>query len=435
MKEKFINIIQRIKSGLQNTLKIWLREYQVIFTDVGVLIVMVAAPLVYPALYSLIYNPEIITDMPIAVVDLSNSSESRQFTRNLDATQELKVASISVSMNEAIEQFKQRKVRGIIEIPGSFNKDIAQGIQTNISAYADMEFFLYYKTLLMGTSFVTLETGKHLQFRSLTAQGQTAQEADAAINPILIDDTSIANAVGGFATYAIPVALIMIIQQTLIIAIGIMAGTARERHALGTLVPLDRKKMGTFRLVIGKGAAYFTIYTLLCVYMLGVIPAIFGYYRLAGFRELSTLMTPFLLACIFLGMTISVLFRNRESPMLLFVFTSFPLFFLSGIIWPVSNFSHFWLMVRDIFPSSYAVFGYIKMNTLGASVSETSREIVALWIQAGIYFLTACLVYYSEVRLSQRKQNEIKSNPLRTIRQKITGRQQNCLNTLPANNN
>lgn len=422
MKEPRNNTIRRINSGFINTLKIWLREYQVIFTDVGVIIVMIAAPLVYPVLYSLIYKPEIITDMPIAVVDLSKSADSRQFTRQLDATQELKVAYIATSMNEGIEQFKLRNIRGIIEIPKSFSKDIAQGNQTNISAYADMEFFLYYKTLLLGTSFVTLETGKQIQVRNLMQQGETLNEADAAVNPILIEDTSVANAVGGFATYAIPVALMLIIQQTMILAIGIMAGTARERHAMGTLVPLDKNKLGTFRQVIGKGAAYFTIYAMMSVYLLGIIPQIFGYYRLANFNELAALITPFLLSCIFFGMTISVLFKNRESPMLLFLFTSFPLFFLSGIIWPLSNFSNIWLIVREVFPSSNAVMGYIKMNTLGATITETSREITALWIQTGIYFLTACLVYYVQVKLSESKGKEINTSPITSIKHKIAGR-------------
>jgi ABC-2 type transport system permease protein len=435
MKERIKNTIHRINSGFINTLKIWLREYHLLFTDVGVIIVMIAAPIVYPILYSLIYYPEIITDLPIAVVDLSRSSESRQFTRQLDATQELKVAYICSSMEDAVNQFKQKKVRGIIEIPNSYSKDIAKGNQTNISAYADMEFFLYYKTMLMGTSFVTLETGKQIQINKLLQQGETFQEANVSANPILIDDTSVANAVGGFATYAIPVALMLIIQQTLILAIGIMAGTARERHALGTLVPLDKNKMGTFRMVIGKGAAYFTIYALLCVYLLGIIPQIFGYYRMAGFKELASLITPFLLSCIFFGMTISVLFKNRESPMLLFLFTSFPLFFLSGIIWPLSNFSNFWLIVREIFPSSNAVFGYIKMNTLGSSISETSREITALWIQTGVYFLTACLVYFVQVRLSEHKNTEISTLPSNRLRQKLAGRLSGGINTTSAETN
>ena len=227
---------------------------------------------------------------------------------------------------------------------------------------------------------------------------------------------------GGFASYGIPAALILIIQQTLIIAIGILAGTARERHFFSTLVPLDRKRMGTFRLVAGKAVAYFTIYALLCVYMLGMIPKWFGYGQSAGLKELMALITPFILSSIFLGLTISVIFKNRESSMMLYLFTSIPLLFLSGIIWPLSNFGTIWLAVREIFPSSNAIFGYIKMNSLGATIFETRKEIFSLWMQTGIYFLTACATYAYQVNFSEHLRDKLASLPIKEVRKKmITG--------------
>jgi ABC-2 type transport system permease protein len=387
--------------GLRNMARIWMREFRLIFSDAGVMVLIFAVPLLYPVLYSFIYYPEVVRDLPIAVVDLSHSRDSRQFIRNLDATPDLKVAANALSMEEAINLFKKREVRGIVQIPETFSADIAMKHQTNISAYADMEFFLYYKALMTGASFVALETGKEIQVHNLMNEGLTERQAEVTAEPLKLIDNAMANPAGGFASYGIPAALILIIQQTLIIAIGIMAGTARERHPQGTLISLDRRRMGPFRQVIGKSAAYFTIYALLCVYMLGMIPQWFGYVRSANFTELIALMTPFLLSSIFLGHTLSVLFRNRESAMLLYLFTSIPLLFLSGIIWPLSNFSPVWLAVREIFPSSNAMFGFIKMNSLGATIFETRKEIMALWIQAGIYFLTACLVYGYQVRFSE----------------------------------
>jgi ABC-2 type transport system permease protein len=419
MENKNINIFSQIKAGLTNTLRIWLREFQLIFSDVGVMILIFAVPLIYPLLYSFIYYPEVVRDLPIAVVDLSNSSDSREFIRNLDATPDLKVATVSISMEEATAMFKNRKVRGIVQIPETFSKDIAMKRQTTISAYADMEFFLYYKALMTGCSFVTLETGKQIQIKNLVNDGLTEQQAQITAEPFLMVDNSMANQAGGFASYGIPAALILIIQQTLVIAIGILAGTARERHVFGTLVPLDRKRMGTLRLVLGKAAAYFTIYALLCVYMLGMIPEWFGYGQSADLTELIALITPFILSSIFLGLTLSVIFKNRESSMMLYLFTSIPLLFLSGIIWPLSNFSPVWLAVREIFPSSNAIFGYIKMNSLGASIFETRKEIMTLWIQAAIYFLTACITYGYQVNFSAHLRSELASHSFREIRQRI----------------
>jgi ABC-2 type transport system permease protein len=419
MKNNKINIFGQIREGFTNTLRIWMREFQLIFSDVGVMILIFAVPLVYPMLYSFIYYPEVVRDLPIAVVDLSHSPDSRQFTRELDATPDLKVAANSISMEEAISMFKNREVRGIVQIPETFSKDIAMKRQATISAYADMEFFLYYKALMTGTSFVALQTGKQIQINNLVNDGLTEQQAEITAEPFKMVDNAMANQAGGFASYGIPAALILIIQQTLIIAIGLLAGTARERHIFGTLVPMDRKRMGTLRLVLGKSAAYFSIYAMLCVYMLGMIPEWFGYGQSAGFTDLIALITPFLLSSIFMGLTLSVIFKNRESSMMLYLFTSIPLLFLSGIIWPLSNFSPVWLVVREIFPSSNAIFGYIKMNSLGAGIFETRKEIMSLWIQTGVYFLTACITYGYQVNFSVHLRSELASHSFREIRQKI----------------
>jgi len=419
MENKNLKINKQIREGFASTLRIWMREFQLIFNDVGVMVIIFAVPLIYPMLYSFIYYPEVVRELPIAVVDLSYSSQSREFTRNLNATPELKVTCNPMSMDEAIELFKKREIRGIVQIPASYAADIAMKRQTTISAYADMEFFLYYKALMTGTSFVALETGRQIQVKNLMNGGLTEQQAQVTADPLKLVDNAMANQAGGFASYGIPAALILIIQQTLILAIGILAGTARERHPFGTLVPLDRKRLGTLRLVVGKSAAYFTIYALLCVYMLGMIPRWFGYAQSASFTELIALISPFLLSSIFLGITLSVVFKNRESAMILYVFTSIPLLFLSGIIWPLSNFSTVWLVVREIFPSSNAIFGFIKMNSLGATIFETRKEIMSLWIQTGFYFLTACLVYAFQVNYSALIRSELASHSIREIRKKI----------------
>ncbi|MDY0024943.1 MAG: ABC transporter permease [Lentimicrobium sp.] len=400
MKTYILNLSGKIKEAVANTFRVCMREYQLIFTDLGVVVLLLVVPVVYPVLYSFIYYPEVVHDLPVSVVDLSHSPASRDYIRSLNATPEVKIEHYCLSMEEAIVRFKKGQSNGIVVIPENFSNNIATGQQAVISVYADMKFFLHYKAIMMGSAFVTLQKGSDIQIERLMAGGLSAHQADIQANPILLNGNAMANSAGGFASYGIPAALMLIIQQTLVLSIGILAGTARERHAGGLLVPPDRRRIGTLRLVVGKSAAYFTIYLILSVYMLAFIPRIFGYPQMAGAGELSALLIPYLLSAIFMGMTLSVLFKNRESPMLLYLFASFPLLFLSGIIWPLSNMGTLWLAVREIFPSSNAMYGFIKMNTLGAGISETRSEIMALWVQSGIYFLMACLVYWKQVKIA-----------------------------------
>ena len=119
-----------------------------------------------------------------------------------------------------------------------------------------------------------------------------------------------------------------------------------------------------------------------------------------GVLTLFTL--PYLAACIFFAMTASIAIRNRETCMLLFVFTSVPLLFLSGISWPGAAMPTFWKYFSYIFPSTFGINGYVRINSMGATLNEVSFEYQALWIQTGFYFITTCLVYRWQILQSRK---------------------------------
>ena len=88
--------------------------------------------------------------------------------------------------------------------------------------------------------------------------------------------------------------------------------------------------------------------------------------------------------------------------MLIFVFTSVPLLFISGISWPGAAIPPFWKYVSYIFPSTFGINGFVKINNMGATLSEVAFEYKALWIQAGVYFLTTCWVYRWQILMSRK---------------------------------
>ena len=117
-------------------------------------------------------------------------------------------------------------------------------------------------------------------------------------------------------------------------------------------------------------------------------------------------MIPFLLATIFFGMTISCIVRYRENILLIVVFTSVPLLFLSGMSWPQSAMPGAWQAVADLFPSTFGVRGFIRLNTMGATLQDIRTEYIALWIQTVVYFLTACAVYRHQLKLTRQHEAE-----------------------------
>ena len=88
-----------------------------VFKDEGVLIFFVIVPIVYPILYSWIYNNEAVREVPVCVVDQSHSQLSRQFIRMCDASPDVKIAYYAQDLDEAKSLVSRQLVKGIYLIP------------------------------------------------------------------------------------------------------------------------------------------------------------------------------------------------------------------------------------------------------------------------------------------------------------------------------
>ena len=84
------------------------------------------------------------------------------------------------------------------------------------------------------------------------------------------------------------------------------------------------------------------------------------------------------------------------------VFASLPLLFLSGISWPQNNIPGFWQGVSLLFPSTFGIRAYVRMNSMGATLGDVLLEYRMLWIQMLVYFVIACLVYRYQIRQARR---------------------------------
>ena len=158
-------------------------------------------------------------------------------------------------MEEAKLMLKDRKAYGIIYIPAHFSDDIVQGKQTQVSIFCDMSGLLYYKALLTANTNVSLAMNAAIKMER--AGNTTARQDEITAYPIEYEDVAIFNPTNGFAAFLIPAVLILIIQQTLLLGIGLSAGTAREHNQFKDLVPINRHYNGTLRIVMGKGLSYF----------------------------------------------------------------------------------------------------------------------------------------------------------------------------------
>ena len=136
-------------------------ELRTIFSDAGVLLIFIGAVVIYSVFYPLPICPQVLRDVPVAVVDQDKSVLSRKLIRMIDAHPFLCVTQHAGSVSEAEDLVRSGRLGGLIFIPKGFSREIARGGQATVGVYADAGYFLVYRQVMTGmvTAARTLSAG------------------------------------------------------------------------------------------------------------------------------------------------------------------------------------------------------------------------------------------------------------------------------------
>lgn len=396
-----MSIFHNLYKGLQDACYIWRKEMTQVVKDEGVLIFFVFVPLVYPLLYSWIYNNEVVREVPVCVVDQSHSHLSREFIRMCDASPDVHVKYYAQDLDEAKSLVSRQLVKGIYLIPSSFAEDVYGLKRGVVSVYCDMSLMLTYKAIFQTAQMVTMEMGNEL--KTMLGGRYTAREEAIATRPLDYEDVPIFSPAGGYGSSILPAVLMLILQQTLVLGIGLSAGTARDENPYRSLIPVgDSRYEHTFPIVLGKSMCYLMVFMVMGAWLSVAVPRLFHFPQLATAGSLLCLMVPYILACTFFGMMVSCTVKYRENVMLIVVFVSVPLLFLTGVSWPQSSIPSYWQGVSWLFPSTFGARAYIRLNSMGADISDVMPELRILWIQAVCYFVLTLCVYRFQFFMARR---------------------------------
>lgn len=381
-----------MKTWIIDIFRVWRNEFRIICADEGVLIFLFLLPFAYPIVYSAIYNPEVVRDVPIVVVDDSRSAFTREYSRHLDATQELQVIGYAADMDEARLAMAEKDCYAVLHFPRDFSHKVGRNEMATVEVYCDMSLLLRYKNVFVAVTTVAEEMGKSIQMERMNALESNLfpQYSRNAITFTLIP---IANAEQGLATAVMPGVLVLILQQCLLLAICFLGATSRERAIKnGGVDVMQVIGVGASVRILGKALCYMVLIVIPAIFVLHFVPIFFDFPMNGNGLELVTFFLPYFLAVIFFSMTLQHLVPSRESTFLLVVFTSVAFVFLSGISWPRYAMNEFWILLGNCLPSTWGINGFVAMSTVGASLQEQSEPYLSLWLLSIVYFCIAWIL-------------------------------------------
>jgi len=365
-------------------------EYRRIFSDLGVVLIFFGAIGVYSIFYPMPYLNEVVTQVPVVVVDHDRSDLSRKMIQMIDAGQNVSVALQALSFENARQVLYRGDIYGIIVIPEDFSSRILRGEQATIAAHADAGYFLIYRQIVSGITASVKTFSAGVEIKRLTAKGLPYPKALALRNPLPLSTYPLFNPSGGYAGYVVPAAFIIILQQTLLIGIGMLRGTKKEMIGRNTSSIL-KSESNTMTRILGKTLAYFSLYLVHALFYLEVLHRFYRFPHRGNILSLLGFVVPFLLATCFLGLFLSKLFYQRETSMIVLGFTSIPILFLSGFAWPIESMPGWLHTLSLLLPSTAGIDGFLRINQMGASLKDVQLQCLILWVLTIGYFFLACI--------------------------------------------
>lgn len=377
-----------VKNSVQNIYGIFRAEIRESFNDAGTVLIFFVAAILYPMLYSIGYINETIREIPVAVVDLDQTALSRQYCRMLDATEQIKVISKPAGLKDAEILFYQAKIHGVVLIPQSFQRQVFMGNQAKVTVYCDAGRFFVYKQVYTAATFVTSTFNAGVEIKGMLSKGKMYDEALNQFETITPKMYDLYNPSSGYATFIVPGILMIVIQQSLLIGIGLLFGKHFERKKLIATGSV-KGRVENIQIILGKSMVYVAIYLLTTLVTLVLFYHWLSFPDKTSFLDIYPLLLLYLFAISFMGISISVWFRKRVHALMFIVFLSPLVFFLCGVAWPMESLPGVVKLLGFLFPTTPMLPAFLKLRIMGGGLGSVRYEIMVLFIQMVCYFILA----------------------------------------------
>lgn len=371
--------------------RIALIEWKTMLRDPACMLIVVVGVVLYSFYYPFPYIQEVANKAPVAVVDNDRSAMSRELVRMASSMQEIEVVSIYGNERDAERAMADEKIYGYMKIPKGFEADLRKGNDVSVGVYCHGAFILLYGNI--GTAFATAAgtAGATVQVKRIVAKGKGLAEAKAIRDPIPTRFFRMFNASGGYGIYAVSAVLMIILQQTCLIGIGVMGGPRKNRHFRFLKGHEDTENAPLLLRYFGRSTAFILHY----------LAALFFYklviYHVFDFPDRGDIPLVLLFGILFFGATVNMgmwtaqFFKHRETALLFFACVPILILFVSGFSWPQGNMPEWLRICGAFFPSTYAIPAWLKIQNIGASFPEVAHDLLRLFEQAVFYLILGLL--------------------------------------------
>ncbi|MDD5363451.1 MAG: ABC transporter permease [Ignavibacteria bacterium] len=373
----------------KNIMKLFWREVSIVVKDRDVFTLIIIVPVFYAFIYGSLYFNKTEQKVPVMVVDMDRSEFSSEFIKRMNSSQLLNVISVSGDMDAAKKEMLSMKVHGIIYIPHGAEVDLKMKKSINITAYLNTTRFLVSNDINKAVNEVAGSFNDETKKVYLQSLGYNSREAETLIEPVKNDLRAMFNNEETYGDYLIPGLLALILHQTLLIGLSECIAREREFRLVGEIKSMSGGD--AFSALTGKTLFYFLLFASYSLFFFTVTFSIFKI-RLDGSVPALILITSLLiLSAIFMSIFVSSFFKRKFVAMIIIAFTSYPLFFISGYVFPSYALPVSLQYLSKIFATTPYLSAFNRITQLGAGLENIKKELLSLAIITSAMFILAWL--------------------------------------------
>ena len=352
------------------------REAGIIAHDKDLMIVLLLAPMFYAFFYGSIYWYKSERDIPIVVVDQDHSAASREFIRRLDAHPLLRVEDAFPDMEEAEKQIYSRAAEAIVYIPSGFESGMKERRGSDVRAFVNNSRFLVGNDITKALNEIAFSFGGEIRASSLEAAGVGKPQTAPMINPIEPEMIPLFSTTESYGDFLIPGLLVIILHQTLLM--GLSMSIAKERHtgSLGELAAKSKRSLASA--MLGKGTFYLLLYCSYTFFFFVVHFSLFHVSLKGDLAALGVLTVLMYLSAILIGGFVASFFPNKIVALQFTIFTTYPIFLLSGYSWPLGSMPLPVRSLAHLLPTTPYLQAFVRITQMGAGWHHILPELFQL---------------------------------------------------------
>lgn len=344
--------------------------WRAIFSHRAAFSILILAVVAYGFYYPLAYQHQVATQLPLVVVDHDHSGLSRALIKDISATEGVRLAGVIGDFGEAKSMLQRREVDAIVLIPADLERGLLTGTASGgLAIYVNGAYIV--RASKIGATLKSVLSGAVEEALRGPAKALGLQ----TLVPIQVVTRPMFNTREGYGSYAVSGVAILIVHQTLLFGV-VMLAADRRQTLLGHISP---------RAFLGTLSAFSLLGLASTLFYVGFVFWFQDYPRggnLPGMLLATALYVP---AVILLALWLGSFFDRPERSTQILVSLSAPLFFLSGLSWPHSAMPLPLAALSWIVPSTPGIQAMIKLNQMGAHTREVAPELAVLAVQVLVY--------------------------------------------------